>query len=284
MPVEFAKRLIANQGDEVRPWLAGLPDLARWCCREWRLEIDGPAWHGCTALVFPARRDGERLALKLAWQDGSTRDEPVALSTWDGQGAVRLLESGRGTLLLERLDASRSLAARPLSEAVEVAATLLRRLAVPAPPGLRTLRREAERLAQELPAEWARLGEPLPKRLLDAAVAACRDLGPEAGTALVNEDMHYQNVLAGTREPWLVIDPKPLAGDPEFGVIPLLWNRFGESTVENRVRAVAGGMDADRVWAWTLVRAVDNWLWAAEHGGFPTVPILSAIAEEAALE
>ncbi|MGW4591170.1 aminoglycoside phosphotransferase family protein [Amycolatopsis thermoflava] len=284
VPGEFSQRLIDNEGDVVRPWLAALPELADWCCRRWGLVIEGPPWHGYTALVFPVRRDGEPLVLKLAWQDDGTRDEPVALAAWDGRGAVRLLESARGALLLERLDASRPLLTEPLDKALEITRGLLQRLTVPAPPLGRTLRDEAARFAEEMPADWARLGGPVPKRLLDAAVAVCRDLGPAAGTSLVNQDLHYENILAGTREPWLVIDPQPIAGDPEFGLIPLLWNRFGESTIDERMRVLAAGLDPDRARAWTLVRAVDNWLWAAEHGGFPSVAILSAIAEQAALE
>jgi hypothetical protein len=30
---------------------------------------------------------------------------------------------------------------------------------------------------------------------------------------LLNQDLHFGNVLAAEREPWLVIDPKPLAGE-----------------------------------------------------------------------
>jgi streptomycin 6-kinase len=82
----------------------------------------------------------------------------------------------------------------------------------------------------------------------------------------VNEDLHYENVLAGTREPWLVIDPKPVAGDLEFGVIPLLWNRMEESTLDDRLAALVAvaGLDAELARAWTLVRAVVNFLWAVE--------------------
>ena len=35
-------------------------------------------------------------------------------------------------------------------------------------------------------------------------------------------------MLAGDREPWLVIDPKPMSGDPHYEVAPMLWNRFEE--------------------------------------------------------
>ena len=41
-------------------------------------------------------------------------------------------------------------------------------------------------------------------------------------------DLHYENVLAGEREPWLVIDPKPMSGDPHYEPAPMLWNRMEE--------------------------------------------------------
>ena len=43
---------------------------------------------------------------------------------------------------------------------------------------------------------------------------------------LVNQDLHADNILSATREPWLVIDPKPLAGEREFGVAAIV--RGGE--------------------------------------------------------
>ena len=83
----------------------------------------------------------------------------------------------------------------------------------------------------------------------------------------MNEDLHFENVLAGTREPWLVIDPKPLAGDLEWGVIPLFWNRFTESTLDERFALIVASqeLDAERARDWTLVRAVQNWLWMVEE-------------------
>ena len=39
---------------------------------------------------------------------------------------------------------------------------------------------------------------------------------------LVNQDLHAENVLAAEREPWLVIDPKPLTGEREFAIAPII--------------------------------------------------------------
>ena len=266
IPPAFAARAPRVLGPESRPWLAALPGLAETSARGGGLPRDGAAMQGVVGGAPPARRaDGTPVALKLGWVEAESRYEPLALSTWAGRGSVLLLESApdEGVLLLERLDHTRTLDDEPLLEAVDVMSGLARRLAVPAPPELtRTLRGEAERLLEYLPKAWHELDEPFPRKQLDAALEVCRDLGPYAGHALVNEDLHYQNVLAGQREPWLVIDPKPLAGDLEYCVFPLLWNRFDESTLDDKLTVT--GLDAERAKAWTLVRAVENQLWFAE--------------------
>ena len=46
---------------------------------------------------------------------------------------------------------------------------------------------------------------------------AC-DLAADPGSQLVHGDLHYDNILAGSRRPWLVIDPKPATGNPEGSV------------------------------------------------------------------
>jgi streptomycin 6-kinase len=125
------------------------------------------------------------------------------------------------------------------------------------------MRDVAVRWVDEFPAEND--GQ-VPAELLDQAVAYCRELGPNAGNHLVNEDLHFQNVLRGEREPWLVIDPKPIAGDREFGLIPLLWNRFDATSIPGRLAVVVdlAGLDHELARKWTFVRAVDNWLYAGE--------------------
>ncbi|MFE0027804.1 aminoglycoside phosphotransferase family protein [Amycolatopsis sp. NPDC059021] len=280
IPPKFAARVPSVLGEEGVAWLATVPELAARYARKWNLTFEGAAMHGYVGVVQPARLpDGTPVVLKLGFQDEDTADEPIALSTWAGQGAVLLLDnaSDDGVLLLERLDATRTLDGEPLEEAVGIVGGLARRLAVPAPPRLtRNLRDEAARLAEELPQEWEELGRPFPREFVDAAVDVCRSLGPSSANLLVNEDLHFENVLAGQREPWLVIDPKPLAGDLEYGVIPLLWNRFKESTLDDRLAAIvaAADLDAERARAWTLVRGVQNWLWLIEDedDDSPTAP------------
>ncbi|HEX3792844.1 MAG TPA: aminoglycoside phosphotransferase family protein [Pseudonocardiaceae bacterium] len=288
IPESFRARFVRSADPAERRWIAELPELVGRLCETWSLRPDGAPMHGYVGLVLPVLRpDGTAAMLKVSHLDADSRDEPVALAGWGGRGAVRLLDrdDAYGALLLERLDSSRSLHDHPIGPAVTVAAELLRRLTVPTPPLHQTLTGLAARWAEEFPAENAALGRPVPPRLLDAAVDHCRQLGPAAAALMVNQDLHYYNVLPGEREPWLLIDPKVLTGDPEFGVIPLLWNRFSEAdgpgAVRSRLAAIAevAGLDLDLARHWTLVRAVDNWLWAAaRHEPFPHVWTCAAIA------
>ncbi|HEX6357078.1 aminoglycoside phosphotransferase family protein [Actinophytocola sp.] len=253
-------------GEEGAEWLAGLPALAESCLARWDLTLDGEPMHGVCALVLPVRRaSGEPAMLKITWPHDEAEHEALALSIWDGDGAVRLLahDPDAWALLLERLDPHTSLANVPTNEALAVITSLLGRLDRPAPPGIRHMRDTAARWVREFPEENTAL---LPDELVEQAVAYCRELGPRAGDHLVNEDLHFENVLRGEREPWLVIDPKPIAGDREFGLIPLLWNRFDETATLDRLAAVVDRAGLDPVLArkWTFMRAVDNRLYAGE--------------------
>ena len=73
--------------------------------------------------------------MRLTAPDESFPAEVAALRFWAGRGTVLLVETdlGAGTMLLERLDPTRSLATLPLAEANHHAGRMMRRLAVPAP-------------------------------------------------------------------------------------------------------------------------------------------------------
>jgi streptomycin 6-kinase len=212
--------------------------------------------------------------LKLCWSARSADDECRALEAWGGRGAVRLLEAGPGdgALLLERLDSRRSLASLELLSAAEAAGGLIRQLAIPAPPGLPRLADAANEIAETVRPRQEALGSPVPARWTDLAVQLARDLAADAGTILVHGDLHYGNVLAGTRQPWLAIDPKPVVGDPERYVPELMWDRADQAKDAAGIRELlavlvhAGGLDAGRARAWTIVRAVDYWLWGLDAG------------------
>jgi streptomycin 6-kinase len=235
---------------------------------------DGLAACGYYGVVVPVRRGAERCVLKLTWPVERTVDEARALAAWRGQGAVLLLEADPavGALLLERLDPTRTLDSIELRAAAQVAGRLLRRLAIPAPEGVRPLQAVADDIGASLPGRQARLSRPVPEGWLATADGLAHELGVSAGDRLVHADLHYGNVLAGNREPWLAIDPKPVAGDPEHAVPELLWTRVDEledAAAIRRLLAVlvgSGELDGEKARGWAIVRCVDYWLWGLEHG------------------
>jgi len=274
VPVDFASALVNENGAAGQAWIEALPMTVESLCQRWNLAVEGVPMHGYLGIVVPVRRTAERYALKVSWINESTADEIEALRIWDGNGAVRLLEADPSiaALLLERLDSRRSLEDIPIEEAITIAASLVRRLSVPARGNVPHLSVVAERLAESLLDRWEQLNRPIAQRLVDAARDVAIQLGPEAGSFLVNYDLHYGNVLAGVREPWLAIDPKVVVGDPEYGPAQLLWTRLPdierEGGLSRHFHALVdqAGLDLPRAQAWTLVRTIDYWLWGLGIG------------------
>jgi streptomycin 6-kinase len=93
-----------------------------------------------------------------------------------------------------------------------------------------------------------------------------------AGTnLLIHADLHYDNILAGQRELWLAIDPRPVAGEPEQAVPELLWTRHdveSQEGIQRMLRALveSAGLNGERARSWVIVRCVDYWLWGLDHG------------------
>ena len=274
IPERFAADTIAREGPNGAVWIDALPDRIRAIAGRWDLDPDGPVQHGYVGVVVPVTRDGMPLVLKVSWIDEDSEHEADALAEWDGDGAVLLVDADRpeGALLLERLDASTTLEALSPGSAIEVAGGLLRRLGIPAPRWARRLDDLSDELSGSIPGRWHALGRPFGKATLYRATDALERLTPAASNLLVNSDLHYENVLAGVREPWLVIDPKVVAGDLEFGTAQLLWQRFAairsRSDLDRRLGVLveAAALDEQRARAWSLVRIVDYWLWALEEG------------------
>lgn len=291
IPAQFAATTVESKGEAGRAWLAELPGIVEDCLARWRFVPDGPILHGFQGVVLLGRiQDGDAAVLKVSWIDEETRWEPVALAAWNGQGAARLWEHDdeRGAMLLERLDPARS--ARNLDgvAAASVLGEVCRRLAVAAPPQIPLVQDLAERWVEEIPATWERLGRPIDASIVDLTVAICRELGPGQPRTLLHGDLVFDNVLRGEREPWLVIDPMGMAGDPAFDGGKFLGNRWSElvesgdvgAAVRRRLAAFAqgAGVDIERTRCWALARLVNDTLWCREHQA-DVVPYLDTMIE-----
>ncbi|MGA5302637.1 aminoglycoside phosphotransferase family protein [Nucisporomicrobium flavum] len=281
-PAVFTRNVTSAWGDIGRRWLATLPDLVAAVAHEWDLTVGDP-YPLTFNWVAPARRaDGSAAVLKLGVpESGHLRSEAIALEAFGGAGAVRLLrrDDERGALLIERAEPGttlRTLVREHDEQATAVLIAAMRRLHRPAPPGisLQPLEQRLEDFAGHK--ERYRGLDPFPPGLVDQAMSLHADLCASAtGRVVLHGDLHHENVLAAGREPWLVIDPHGVAGDPGAELGPALYNPLDgdEPTLRllpRRVEQFADGlgMPLDRVVAWGFAQAVLSEVWTAD-GGVP---------------
>jgi len=268
---------MAQRGPDWAAWVDGLGARTQHVLAEWELAPDGWPMHGYCSLVVPVRTaDATAAVLKLTFEgDDESQFEHLALQHWRGNGTVRLLRAdpNRRALLLERLH-HEDLLTVPDDKACEIVAGFYPRIHIPAVPQLRTVTSYVERWLDELAALPRDLAPP--HRYVDQALSLGRDLvaDPASTGRMVHGDLHHLNVLAAEREPWLVIDPKPMSGDPHYEPAPMLWNRWDDVVTSGDVRAAvrrrfhilvdSAGLDEDRGRDWVVVRMVLNAGWAVQ--------------------
>ncbi|MFF0474913.1 aminoglycoside phosphotransferase family protein [Streptomyces sp. NPDC004284] len=278
-PEEFARSTVDREGAAGAAWLAELPVIVEELLEHWGCVPDGEVMHGGVGVIVPVRRAGESAVLKVSFPHPGNVHEPDAFVAWGGRGAVLLHERDdeRFALLLERVQPSTLAEVRDGDELVTVAGRLSRRLAVPAPPGLPRLREQADAWAEQLREDARELPHALPRRVLDAAVATVRELGPVQPDTLVHGDFHARNILRADREPWLAVDPKGYAGDPAYDGGTLLKSRAQalleaddlRRAVHRVLDVFAEAAELDRahvVRRWAQFHAVQAAFWGRRHG------------------
>jgi streptomycin 6-kinase len=212
-------------------------------------------------LVAPA---GDDAVLKIQKPHRESEHEAAALQVWDGDGAVRLLrhDPEHHALLIERCIPGRPLAEAGAETALDVFVDLLPRLWKPVGAPFRPLADEAAWWVEYLPRAWEEAGRQFERRLLDASLDALGELSPTQGEqVLLSQDLHGENVLSAQRQPWLVIDPKPLAGEREFALAPIVRSfELGHSKrdVLHRLDRLSSELEVDRERArgWTIGQTI----------------------------
>jgi streptomycin 6-kinase len=256
-------------------WLKRVPSLMDECRELWGLRLGEPYEAGAAGYAVRAELpDRTPAVLKLIHPHRETEQEAAALEHWRGNGAVLLLDHDpeRWALLLERCEPGTTLSAAGAEAALDVLIELLPRLWRPAAEPFRPLSDEATWWASSMPQWWEQSGRLFERKLLDAALDALTGLSPLQGEqVLLHQDLHPDNVLAAAREPWLAIDPKPLAGEREFGLAPVVraW-QLGHSrdAVVGRLDRLSSelGLDRERARGWALGQAL-AWAWDGKlHG------------------
>jgi len=259
---------LAHEFRRESEWLAALPRLAAECAEEWDLDLEGPV-DTPHSLVVPA--GDVVLKINAPSHFEAEHEAADALLCWQGAGAVQVLarDDSRRAFLMERCRPGTRLWDTDANE-VDVVVKLLPRLWIEPedPHRFRRIADEAERWAGEVQRHYERGGRPFERRLLDLAFGVFENAG-QADGSIANQDLHGWNILSAEREPWLVIDPKPVLAERELNGVGLLRNavfRGGRACVRRWLDVLEGlGLDRARLRGWGVAHAL-AWGWDDETG------------------
>lgn len=270
-----------------------LPALLAECCERWSLELEKPFENLSYNVVLPGKMgrgssadDPERtdVVLKLGVPCAELDTEAAALSLFQGDGAVRLLErdTRRGALLLERVTPGTPIhllqSTENDEETTRTAAILMRRLWRTPPddhsfPSLGVWFQAFARQRKQLAGGTG----PFPFALIANAERTFGELnGSSSHSVLLHGDLHHENILWSAERGWLAIDPKGIVGDPGYEVGPFMLNQLppGASEMETKeilmrklgVFSDEFGLSRDRLARWVFCHAVLSAVWDFEEG------------------
>jgi streptomycin 6-kinase len=200
---------------------------------QWDLIPDGGPIVTNTSRLLPVRRRGEPAMLKLVSHE-EERSGGVLMAWWDGDGAARVLARDDHALLLERAEATASLAEMARTgrddEACRILCAVAARLHAPRPKPLPELVPLAHWFRELEPAAASQGG------ILVRCAATARSLLAEPReVAVLHGDLHHGNVLDFGARGWLAIDPKRLVGERGFDFA----NIFTNPDLDDPTRPVA---------------------------------------------
>ena len=281
--VAFERAAMATYPTRVA-WDAAAADLVHVMLERWHLT-PGEAYIGgeAASVLRVVTREGTPAVLKVGFPHPEAIAEALALEAWGEDICPRVFRQDAWTwsLLLERVEPGIPLSQNPVAEALEVAAGLFTRFTtVPIPEGVPTL---ANIVGDYVRDAHGRLpGQRVELQHLDALAGVERALADAAslidsdgGEYFLHGDFNPGNLLLSGSDRWLVIDPKPMRGDREFDLWPLveqlgaLWTRADPVTaLEARFRLITDlvGCDYSRAVRWAVVRAALSVTWHVEDG------------------
>lgn len=267
-------------------WDADAADLVATMLDRWHLIPDEAFVGGESASVLRVTTgDGSRAVLKVGFPHSEGVGEALALDAWSPRLSPAVLRQDAWTwsILLDDVVPGVPLSrhAVPASEALGIGALLHTQLAsVPVPGGVPRLpevigaylRVARSRLAGQRD-ELVRLGV---LTALEAGLAEAEALAAtDGGGMLLHGDFNPGNILLGAAGAWLVIDPKPMRGDPEYDLWPLISQLGAPFTRQHPEDAIAGQLDAvvaaigsdrDRTARWGHARAALSLSWSLQDG------------------
>lgn len=283
IPSQFARNMVQVYGEAGCEWLERLPDLITALAQRDDLTIAAPFPNLSYNYVAPAvRTDGKEVVVKLGYPGREFLTEIDALTLYNGQGMVELLDSDReqGFMVLERVKPGMPvLDLGDDEQETSIAAHTMQAFWRPVPPGYSfpTVAGWAVGL-QKLRPRFGGTTGPLPACYVEEAERLFAELLPtQAEPVLLHGDLHHWNILSAEREPWLAIDPKGVTGEPAYEVGAWIRNPNLDQMTRSELKRMTVrrldqfseelGFDRTRLRDWAFAQAVLSAWWSIEDHG-----------------
>jgi len=244
---------------QLRTWMHALPKTIQNYLNQWQAEWTGESLkQGYFGYVLPCRcQDGTSAILKLSPFVHEAKEQAVALSGWAGCGAAPLLaksfDENGAVLLIGRIIPG--VALRPIDDpgGQRIARCLQRLGHIHASSVRGSLPSGLERLNALISANACHLRvlSPSLRRHQDGIIALAnaiaRSHDPQECAVLLHGDLHAGNLLVGSDNELVAIDPTPALGEPEQDIGDATAKNDWGQDLETRVKVLAALCNADPV-------------------------------------
>lgn len=180
LPAKFMKTIREVHNEAGEDWLRGFHELIHECEERWQLEVL-PPFDLSSNFVAPAiRKDGLEVVIKLSVPSDEFLNEIDALTLFNGDGIVKIIEVDRekGVLILEQLKPGSTLASiEDHEEAAFIASKIMKKLWIPAPKSVHIpYCKEREKSLNKINADHPEGLGSITKEILQEAAGIMKDI------------------------------------------------------------------------------------------------------------
>lgn len=282
---KLTQNVVNILGENGKKWIANLPGTIEILADYWNLSHLVPVDNMSFNYVAKAiDNSNQAVVLKIGFDTSVIADEKRALTYFDGNASIRLIDYNEkyNALLLQQATPGTTLKSLyPANDKfvidcyVDTVQKLLNK-PLNSKNGFRYI------------SDWLKMldgfkSDKLPEYLLKKAIYLKNTLLASMKTEIVlHGDLHQDNILKDN-DRWLAIDPKGIIGEPEFEIAAFDFIHDTELTNNldtkklflNRMNIIAerSNLSAERIKNWTLVRLILSAVWHIEDNGDPGLSI-----------
>lgn len=277
---KFIKNVTSLWGKEGKKWLNDIPKIITEFEKKWSIKVGAPFNLSHNYVASAICEDETEVVIKIGFpKDKEFISELKTLPLFNSKGMVKQLkrDKNQAVMLLESIKPGIPIATLDDDKATEVMAKVMQNFWVPAPSSNNNIVQvfEWSKGFQRLRAKFAGSAGPLPENLVSKAEEVYMELlRSNDPQYLLHGDLHQDNVISATREPWLAIDPKGMIGPKERETAPMLMNPKGfilksknpKELLKRRITILSDflGLEKEKITAWGFTQTVLSVIWTLE--------------------